>query len=115
MKDTLREDHYRFLITSRSVLLRMRKFSDKVVEKMKTYILYSISFRKSQCLLGNIENIVEPGRPQMTIWPIRVAGDINKAAHTLSQYVIFITFHCKNVCKYACQYYVVRTYTACLL
>ena len=33
---TLREDRYKFLIISRSVLLGMRNVSDKIVEKIKT-------------------------------------------------------------------------------
>jgi len=33
--NTLREDQYAFLIISRSVILRMRNVSDKVVEKRK--------------------------------------------------------------------------------
>jgi len=44
---TLHEDRYTFLIISRSVLLRMRNVSAKVVEKIKTHILYSITF--SEC------------------------------------------------------------------
>jgi hypothetical protein len=38
------------------------------------------------------ENIVEPRRPQMTIWRMRTACWIPKATNTLSQYVILIAF-----------------------
>ena len=41
---TLYEDRYSFLIISRSVLLRIRNVSDKVVEKIKIHILCSITF-----------------------------------------------------------------------
>jgi hypothetical protein len=41
---TLHEYQYTFFIISRSVLLRMRNVSDKIVEKIKTQILSSITF-----------------------------------------------------------------------
>jgi hypothetical protein len=37
-------------------------------------------------------NIVEPDRPQMTLWRMRIACWIPKATDTHSQYVILITF-----------------------
>ena len=36
------------------------------------------------------KNIVERGRPEMTIWRMRIASWITKATNTQSQYVIFI-------------------------
>jgi len=36
------------------------------------------------------KNIVEPDRPQMTIWRMRIACLINKAADPYSNYVIFM-------------------------
>jgi hypothetical protein len=38
------------------------------------------------------KNIVEWGRPQMTIWRIPIACRITKATNTHSEYVIFIAF-----------------------
>jgi len=38
------------------------------------------------------ENIVQPGRPQMTIWRTRIAYWIPKATNTFSEYVIIIAF-----------------------
>ena len=38
------------------------------------------------------KNIVEPRRPQMTIWPERIASKINKATDTHSEYETFVTF-----------------------
>jgi hypothetical protein len=38
------------------------------------------------------ENTVEPGRPQLTIWRMRIARWIPKATNTLSEYVILIAF-----------------------
>jgi len=41
---TLHEDQYAFLIICRSVLLRRKNYSDKVVEKIKTHISCSTTF-----------------------------------------------------------------------
>jgi hypothetical protein len=38
------------------------------------------------------KNIVEPDRPQMTIWRMRIAYWIPKATEAHSEYVIFIAF-----------------------
>jgi hypothetical protein len=43
-------------------------------------------------LWENVENILEPGRPQMTIWPMGIACWIPKATNKHSQYVILIAF-----------------------
>jgi len=56
-------DRYRLFIISRSVLLRMRKFSSKVVGKIKTHILCPKTFIVN-CAVCEImlKNIVQPGR-----------------------------------------------------
>jgi hypothetical protein len=38
------------------------------------------------------KNIVEPARPQTTIWRMRIACWTPKATNTRSEYVIFIAF-----------------------
>jgi len=38
------------------------------------------------------KNIVEPGRPRMKIWRMRIARCIPKATDTHSDYVTFIAF-----------------------
>jgi hypothetical protein len=38
------------------------------------------------------KNILEPGRPQMTMWRMRIACWIPKAANTLTEHVILIAF-----------------------
>jgi len=63
---TLHEDLHTFKIISHYILLRMRDFSDKIVEKNTFHV---------QQLLNEIlainemmrKNIVEPDRPRMTI------------------------------------------------
>ena len=39
-----------------------------------------------------LKNIVEPDRPQMTIWRMRIEYRIPKASNTHSEYDIFIDF-----------------------
>jgi len=70
-------------------------FETKFVDKIKTRILFSITFVRKSCRLwDNVQkNIVEPGRPHMTIWRIRFACWITEATDTLSEFVIFISFH----------------------
>ena len=60
------------------------------------------------------KNSVDPGRPQMTIWRMRIACWIPKATNTLSEYIIRIAFHCSNGCTNMphCHVY---TYNACLV
>ena len=48
---TLHEDPYTFLIITRWILLRMRNVLDKIIEKIKTTILWSIAFCRISCHL----------------------------------------------------------------
>jgi hypothetical protein len=56
------------MIISRSILLRMRKFLDKFIEKIKTHISCSINFLSENRDIYEImwKNFVQPDRPQMT-------------------------------------------------
>jgi len=57
------------MIISRSVLLKMRNVSDKVIGKIKTRILYSTTFlRKSFRLGDSVENKVKSDTSQMKIY-----------------------------------------------
>jgi hypothetical protein len=58
-----------FFIIFRSVLLRMRMFQTKVVEKIETHILLINFFSPKNRAICDImwKNIVEPGRSHMTI------------------------------------------------
>ena len=63
------EDQYTFLIISRSVLLGIRNVPKKCVEKIKTHMLCSVtySFFEKRAFYNTMwNNIVEPGRPEMT-------------------------------------------------
>jgi hypothetical protein len=89
---TLHENQYKFF-KSRSFLLRMRNVQDKVVEKIKTHILYSITFSENRALYEiTWKNIAEPDRIQMAIWRMRIACWIPKATNTHSEYVILFFF-----------------------
>jgi len=81
------------MIISHSILLRLRNVSVKFVEKIKTHILHSGTFpRKSCCMWDDLENIVEPDRPQMTRMLMRIVCWMPKATNIHSVYVILIAF-----------------------
>ena len=69
-------------------------FQTKVVEKIKTNILCTVVFFFGNRAVYEImwKNTVEPDRPQMTIWRIRIACCLPTARDTHSGYVIFIAF-----------------------
>jgi len=67
-------------------------FQTKVVEKIKTHILCSITFENHAVYEITWENIVERGRPQMTIWRMRIAYWIPKATNTHTGYVTLVAF-----------------------
>ena len=82
------------MITFRSVLLGMKNmFETKLVEKIKTHILWSITFCENRAVFEIMwKHIVEPDRPQMTILRKRIACWIPKATNIDSEYVILIAF-----------------------
>jgi hypothetical protein len=89
---TLHEDRYTFLITSRSVLLRIRNASDESCRENQN-ILWSVPFFSEKTSLYEITwKNLEPGRPQMTVWRMRIACWIPKATNTHSEHVILIDF-----------------------
>jgi hypothetical protein len=67
-------------------------FQTTVGEEIKTRILCSITFFFENRTVYEIiwKSSVEPGRPQMTKWRMRIAGSIPKATITDSEYVIII-------------------------
>jgi hypothetical protein len=63
------------------------------LEKIKTHILFSIIFSENLAFYEIMwKNMVEPGRPQMTIWRMRFKCWINKVTDTYSECVILIAF-----------------------
>jgi hypothetical protein len=64
----LHEDLCTFMIISRTFVLKIRVFYTKVIEKIKTRILCSITFAENRAIYEIMwKNMLEPGRPQVTI------------------------------------------------
>ena len=91
-----------FMTTSRSVLLRMGDVSGQSCRlNQNTYFMFNnFSFSEN----GVVYEIrrreggtVEPERPQMTIWHMRIACWIPKATNTHSEYIILILFSAAKV------------------
>lgn len=81
--DTLREDHFTFIIISHSVLQRMRNLQTDFVEKITTYILRSITFIRHRALYEiTCKDIVESDSPQVKILRVRITRWIPTATHT---------------------------------
>jgi len=59
-------------------------FQTKVVEKVKTQILCSITFFFENRAVCDMmwKNILMMGRPQMTVWHVRIACRVTKATDT---------------------------------
>jgi len=83
---TLHEDRYAFFIISLAFLLRMRNVSDKRCRETenKHFVLSNFFFENRAVYekMWGEKNIVDRGRPKMTIWRMRIASWIPKAANT---------------------------------
>jgi hypothetical protein len=79
------------MIISHSIL-HVRVLPEKVVEKIKPYLICSVTFFKSRSMYEIMwKNIVEADVLQVTIWNMRIAC----WNHTL-KYIIIIAFKCMN-------------------
>jgi hypothetical protein len=68
-------------------------FQAKVIEKIKTRILCSVTYFEVRAVCEIMwKNVIEPVRPQITIWRMRIACCITKATNTHSEYVVPIAF-----------------------
>jgi len=70
-------------------------FQTKVVKKIKTHILCSITFFlfENRAVHEKMwKNVVEPDMPHVTIWRMRIACWAPKTTKTHSAYVVFIAF-----------------------
>ena len=76
------------------LFLEWEMFQTKRVDKIRTYIAYSVAFFKKNLTVYEIiwKNNVEPGRPQMNIWYMCIVLWIPEGANTPSEYVIIIAF-----------------------
>jgi len=66
----------------------------KVTERIKTHVSWSrtLFFENRAVYEIMLYNIVQPGRPHMTTWCMRISRLVTKATYTHSQYVILIDF-----------------------
>jgi hypothetical protein len=84
---------YIFFTISRSILLRMRNFSEKEScrENQTAKFVFSFFFN---CAFDRVmwKNTVEPDRLQMTIWRMRSECWIHRTTYPHSQFVILIPF-----------------------
>jgi len=84
-------------------------FQTKVVENIKTHILCSVTIFENRAVYEiKCKNTVEPGKPQMTVWRMRIICWIPEATNTHSKYVMLL-LHCNNSCINAFQCYHIRT------
>ena len=106
IKGTLREDHYTYLNTSRSVLLRSENIANKCCREIRsTHFVFSNFLRKS-CRLW--DNVIRYCRArQDTWWRMRISCWIPKATNTHTEVVQYsLLFHCDNGYKNAPQCHV---------
>jgi len=73
---------------------RMRSVSEKLCRNYNTHFVFTkcIFFLNRDVYETMWKNIVEPDRPHMTIWHMRIECCIPKAKNTHSEYVILIAF-----------------------
>jgi len=87
----------------------------KVVEKVKTFYVQKLFFFEKSAVYEIIwKNIVERGRPQMTIWRMPIARWIPKDTDTFPEYITLI-LHYNNGCNHAPQCYVLLIHTSPVL
>jgi len=71
----------------------MRNVSTRVVGKITTHILFSVTFYFNHAIYKVMwKNIAELGRPQMTIWHMDIECWIPKATNAHSEYLILSDF-----------------------
>ena len=92
---TLHECHCTFMIWSRPVVLRIKMFQSKFPEEFKTYFMFNnFPPPPENHTFSELtwKSIVEPDRPQMTIWRMRIPFWIPNATSTHWEYTISIAF-----------------------
>jgi hypothetical protein len=94
--------------------LEWEMFRTEFIEEIRTHILCSITFFKKSCRFwDNVVNAVVQGRPQMTIWCMRIACWMSKATHMLT----ICNTYCFSTAKWVqeCASVLRHMYIACLL
>ena len=73
--------------------LKWEVFQTKVAEKNKTHVLRSVTFFFNRSVYEIMwKDTVQPGRPQVTIWRMRIACWITKARNAHPEYVLLTAF-----------------------
>ena len=102
------------LIISRSVRLRMRNVSEEICRENQNVFCVKKNFFENRAVYDIMwKNIVQPGRPQMTIWRMRVAW-IRKSTNIHNEYVILIAFPWQQ-CLHERAPVLCYSYTVCLV
>jgi hypothetical protein len=85
---TLQKDKFTFFIITRSVLLRIRNISDRccIENQNIQFIIDKILVGKSAFYEIMWKSTVQPGKPQIKIWLMRIACWITKSTNTHSEY-----------------------------
>jgi len=116
MKGTLHEDEYIFSITTRSILVRMKNISDKIYrDDRDTHLMFRNFFENITTYEIMWKNIVEPGRPQITVWCMRISFWIPTARNIHTCFEIFIVFPLQQWLQPAPPYYVICTLSVLLI
>ena len=85
----------------------------KLVEKIKSTFVFNNHFSTNHAIYEiKLKNIVEPGRPQMTRWRMRIACWITKATDTLR---ICNTYCFSTITMVARTRLITLHYLACLV
>jgi hypothetical protein len=83
------------MIVSGLILLRIRNVADKIVKKTKhTFHVQLLPPPLKNRVFFEMmwKNIVQPDKPQVTIWRMSIACWIPKATETIAEYVTNIAF-----------------------
>jgi len=94
----------------------MRDASDKVVEKIITYILCSVNFLSENHAIYEtmLKHRTEKYMPPMTMWCTHIACWITKATDIHTEYVIPIAFPLQQCCKCSSVLCLHMQYLSCL-
>jgi hypothetical protein len=87
-----------FFVVSCTVLLRMKHVSGKSCGEKSKHFMFSGPFFKNLAVYEIMwKNVLQPIRPQMTIWRMRIACWTPKATDTFSEYVTIITLRLQQL------------------
>ena len=104
-----------FVVISRLVLLRTRNVTTKVVEKITTHILNSITFSRKPCSIWNhAETYRRTGQAtnDNIIRRVYLTWCVTKATNTNSEYAVLIAF--PRLKRFRQRFSELRLYVYCL-